>query len=196
MPETRPTDFADRTAILVPVKAFDRAKVRLAEALDAKARAGLARRLASGVLAAAHDAGLPVAVACADAEVAAWAQSEGAFVVDEPDEGLNTAVGTAVSGLASLGAKRVCVVHADLPRLDDLGWVANFPGVTLVPDRRGDGTNVISIPASSGFSFHYGPGSFTRHIGEVRRLGLPERTVRGTPLAWDIDVPSDLTYVP
>ena len=48
------------TAVLVPVKAFDRAKLRLAPALDAAARARLARTMAETVLAAAG--GLPVAV--------------------------------------------------------------------------------------------------------------------------------------
>jgi 2-phospho-L-lactate guanylyltransferase len=58
-------------AVLVPVKAFGQAKVRLASALSGPERAELARKMASRVVASA--AGLPVAVVCDDAEVAGWA---------------------------------------------------------------------------------------------------------------------------
>ena len=48
--------------VLVPVKAFGRAKLRLAEVLDGPARARLAREMADRVLSAAT--GHPVAVVC------------------------------------------------------------------------------------------------------------------------------------
>src|SRR5258708_32525759 len=79
-----------QVAVLVPVKAFARAKVRLAPALDAAARAALAEAMASQVLAAATS--LPVAVVCDDPGVADWARRHGARVVWEPGRGLNGAV--------------------------------------------------------------------------------------------------------
>jgi 2-phospho-L-lactate guanylyltransferase len=88
------------------------------------------------------------------------------------------------------------VAHADLSLATDLTWVNRFPGVTLVPDRREDGTNVIGLPAESGFVFSYGPGSFARHVAETQRLELPLRIVRSTSLSWDVDVPSDLDLTP
>ena len=74
-------------------------------------------------------------------------------------------------------------------------WVARFSGVTLVPDRANDGTNVACVPADAGFRFAYGPGSFARHRAEARRLDLPLRVVREPSLGWDVDVPADLTSV-
>ena len=65
--------------------------------------------------------------------------------------------------------------------------------MTLVPDRREDGTNVACVPARTGFRFAYGPGSFARHQAEAARLRLPLRVVREPRLAWDVDVPADLT---
>jgi 2-phospho-L-lactate guanylyltransferase len=73
--------------------------------------------------------------------------------------------------------------------------VTRFPGVTIVPDRRRDGTNVIAVPPSAGFVFSYGSGSFARHLDEARRLDLPVRVVHSSPLAWDVDVPDDLAVV-
>jgi 2-phospho-L-lactate guanylyltransferase len=185
---------AEVVAVLVPVKAFDRAKVRLAPALPAAERAALARTMAERVVAAAR--GLRVAVVCDDEAVAAWAGRQGAEVVWTPGMGLNGAVTTGVQHLAGTGADRVVVAHADLPLADDLGWVGSFAGVTLVPDRHDDGTNVIGVPSGCGFVFAYGPRSFERHAAEARRLGLPLRIERRPDLAWDVDVPADLDFAP
>jgi len=176
--------------VLIPVKAFADGKARLAPTLDRNGRAELSRMMATRVLAAA--APLPVAVVCDDAEVAAWAVDNGAMALPEPGRGLNGAVEAGVVRLAALGASEVLVAHADLPMAHGLAQLAGFDGVTLVPDRRDDGTNVVCIPANASFRFAYGPGSFARHRAEAQRLGLQYRIVRQPDLAWDVDVPSDI----
>ncbi len=181
-------------AVLMPVKAFGLAKARLAPALSGPERAALAQSMAEAVLAAAGD--LPVAVACEDHGVAAWAQLRGALVVWSPGRGLNGAVEDGVAALAGRGATHVVVSHADLPRARRLDHLAEWDGVTLVPDRRDDGTNVACIPARAGFRFAYGPGSLARHAAEAARLGLPLRFVREPALTWDVDRPCDLHPVP
>ena len=197
MPDAEPTPPRDnwlgREAVLIPVKAFREAKLRLAPAMSAPERAALAQKMATRVVASA--AGLPVAVVCDDLEVATWARGLGALVIWEPGRGLNGAVQEGVSRLAAAGAALVVVAAGDLPLATDLRWVTRFPGVTIVPDRRGDGTNVIAVPTTSGFAFSYGPGSFARHLDEAGRLGLPIRVVRSTHLGWDVDVPDDLAAV-
>lgn len=183
-----------KVAVLVPVKAFRDAKLRLAPALDGPAREQLARMMAERVVRAA--APLPVSVVCDDPDVAAWAESVGAAVIARPGRGLNGAVTDGVAHLAAAGFERVVVAHGDLPLAQRLQWVAGFDGVTLVPDRHDDGTNVICVPAASGFRFGYGPGSFRRHGEEARRLGLAVRVVREPALGWDVDLPADLVAVP
>jgi 2-phospho-L-lactate/phosphoenolpyruvate guanylyltransferase len=144
-PEPGPTSTgAGRTAVLVPVKSFDEAKGRLANRLDPEHRARLAQDLAARVLAAAGS--LPRFVVCDSAEVARWALSEKANVIWHPVPGLNPAVAFAVEMLGVLGTDRVIVAHGDLPLAQDIAWVGSFDGVTIVPDRRGDGTNVMSVP--------------------------------------------------
>ena len=88
------------------------------------------------------------------------------------------------------------VAHADLPLATDLTWFGGFAGVTLVPDRQGDGTNVACVPSAAAFRFSYGPGSFARHQHEARRLELPLRIVDEPLLAWDVDQPGDLDFGP
>lgn len=178
-------------AVLVPVKAFNVAKRRLAPALDEAARAELARSMADAVADAARD--LPVFVVCDDEPVAAWARDRAAAVIWSPGKGLNGAVTDGVAHLAERGFDQVAVAHADLPHAEDLRWVAGFEGVTLVPDRHDDGTNVACVPSRSGFIFAYGPRSFRRHLAEAERLGLPVRVERDERLGWDVDLPVDLS---
>ncbi|HEX5366696.1 MAG TPA: 2-phospho-L-lactate guanylyltransferase [Acidimicrobiales bacterium] len=179
-------------AVVVPVKAFGRAKVRLASALGPRERADLARHMAGIVLAAARP--LPVVVVCDDDEVREWAERSGAGVVWCPGRGLDGAVADGVAALAARGVPRAIVAHGDLPLATRLGWLADFPGVTLVPDRRADGTNVVALPTGAGFRFSYGAGSFGRHRLEALRRGLPARVVADPQLGWDVDLPADLAY--
>jgi len=180
-------------AVLVPVKAFSQAKRRLHLALSEPERAELARAMADRVVSAAHP--LPVVVVCDDNEVAEWARARRALVVWEPGRGLNGAVEAGVDRLRAAGVTQVTVAHADLPRASDLAMVGEAPGITLVPDRYGNGTNVIALPADAGFQFSYGPGSFARHRAEAERLGLPTRVLDRPDLAWDIDEPGDVIPV-
>ncbi|MEA3077110.1 MAG: 2-phospho-L-lactate/phosphoenolpyruvate guanylyltransferase [Actinomycetota bacterium] len=181
--------------MLVPLKAFGAAKARLAPALDAEARAELAERMAAQVVAAAWP--LPVVVACDDEGVSTWATAAGAEVVWAPGTDLNGAVEAGVAWLREQGFTFALVTHADLPKASALAALASFAaGITLVPDRREDGTNVLGLPltaATEGFAFAYGPGSFARHLAEAReRVGIDVRIARLPDLQWDVDVPDDL----
>jgi 2-phospho-L-lactate guanylyltransferase len=178
--------------VVVPVKAFTQAKVRLASALGPGERADLARHMAEIVLLAASP--LPVVVVCDDDEVRAWAERSGARVVWCPGRGLNGAVSDGVAALRADGVAHAVVAHADLPLATRLDWLADFPGVSLVPDRRFDGTNVLAVPTAAEFRFSYGAGSFGRHRAEAARLGLPARIVQDPHLGWDVDLPADLAY--
>jgi 2-phospho-L-lactate/phosphoenolpyruvate guanylyltransferase len=178
---------------VVPVKDFRAAKGRLAGVLDEATRARLARALAGGVVAAA--APLPVAVVCEDDAVADWARSAGAAVIQTAATGLDDAVGRAVERLAAGGVVRAVVVHADLAApvaLTPFAVAVDADEVLVVPDRHGDGTNVLSVPTGRGFVFRYGPGSATRHVEEAERCGLRVRVVTDERLGWDVDGPEDL----
>lgn len=189
-PDMRPVS----AAVVVPIKAFTQAKLRLAPSLEPATRAELARAMAARVLRAARP--LPALVVCDDEEVRAWAERQGAEALWTPDLGLNGAVEAGVAHLGRRGIERAIVAHADLPLATELAWLAAFSGVTLVPDRHLDGTNVACVPTTAGFEFTYGAGSFARHRAEAVRLGLAARLVDDACLGWDVDVPADLGLPP
>jgi len=179
-----------RAAVVIPVKAFHAAKLRLAPALSPASRAVLAREMATRVVRAAGS--LPVFVVCDDEAVRSWATEVGATAHWTPGLGLIGAVEAGVDAAADAGADRILVAHADLPLATGLDHVIGDDGVLIVPDRWNDGTNVIAVPARSGFRFAYGPGSASRHEAEARRLGLPIQVVDDQVLGWDVDLPGDL----
>jgi 2-phospho-L-lactate/phosphoenolpyruvate guanylyltransferase len=131
-------------AALIPIKAFSEAKKRLSSRVTADDRRALAQVMAAQVVASAKP--MPTFVVCDNADVSKWALDQGATVLHEPGRGLNGAVAAGVSQLRTHGFDRVVIAHSDLPLAVDLAWIANFEGITIVPDRSARGTNVISIP--------------------------------------------------
>ncbi len=182
-----------KTAVLIPVKPFSQAKSRLAEAFNPAEREAMARSMLSTVITAAQ--GLRVALVAPQTaqDVRRFALINGARFLPEPDGmDLNGAVRYATNQLAALNYERVLVVHSDLPLARDLNWLAEADGIVLVADRTGTGTNAIALPASCGFRFSYGPGSFQRHLEEARRVGFePAVVVDPDGLSADVDLPSD-----
>jgi 2-phospho-L-lactate/phosphoenolpyruvate guanylyltransferase len=189
---TRPYSGRMDAAVLIPVKRFSAAKRRLAGLLDAGARAELARWLAGRVVAAARPS--PVFVACDDDGVATWADSVGAEVLWSPGLGLNGAVDAGRTTIAGKGYDHLVIVHSDIPLAHDLGTVARAGTVTLVPDRRRAGTNVLALPVAARVPASYGNGSFTRHLDLAMQGGYPVEVRVDPLLALDVDNPDDLAH--
>ena len=151
----------------------------------------MARAMATSVLRAAGQ--LPTAVACDDERVARWAAAQGALVLWKPGHDLNGAVTASVKDLAERGFSRVIVAHGDLPLARSFDEVAAFDGVTVVPDRRGSGTNVLCVPTNTSFVFGYGVDSCAHHVEQAEQAGLAVRVLSDPDLGLDIDTAEDLT---
>jgi 2-phospho-L-lactate guanylyltransferase len=185
------------TLVLIPVKSFARAKARLSPALDGPARADLAERLATGVVAAVAAATDParVVVMGDDPSVARWAEAAGVRGVTI-DGDLNVAA-TAGLELARLeGFDRALIAHADLSHPESLARLVTADDPLIVPDRHRQGTNVLAVPTAIDFPFAYGEGSFGRHVAAAEVLGLDLRVVDDAALGIDVDTPDDLALDP
>lgn len=179
--------------MLVPVKQFTVAKGRLAGVLGPEGRAELARWMAARVLDAVAE--LPTFVACDDPDVRDWAVGRGAHPLWGPGLGLNGAVDDGVAHIAQLGYDHVLIAHADLPRPAALAHLARPGAVTLVPDRRRDGTNVMALPLPTAVNASYGGGSFARHLAQALQLGSSRVEVcQHAELSLDVDHPADLAH--
>jgi 2-phospho-L-lactate/phosphoenolpyruvate guanylyltransferase len=183
-----------RTVAVLPVKSFGRAKQRLRPAgLD---RAELAAAMVGDVLEAlAAVRGLD-GVVVVSAEDPAGRTAGIEWVHDPLEVGQSSAALRGVRTAVARGAQRALLVPGDCPALDpaevdDLLDSAE-PGVVIVPDRHGSGTNALLLDPPTVLSPAFGPGSFARHAALAHAAGATVRVGRLPSLELDVDTPGDL----
>ena len=180
---------ANAHIVVVPLRSFDSAKSRLRDAGTSDVT-GIAEQLARAVL--EHCAPLPVVVVCESDDIERFALANGAAVLRSPRAGLNNAVSHAYGELTTF-CERVSIVHGDLRFPEGLGGFEPQGTITIVADRHGTGTNILSLPTSLSFRFHYGEASAIHHRHEAERLGVDVTTLTTSPWRFDVDVPEDLS---
>ena len=188
-----------RTIAILPVKRFDSAKQRLAGELGSGARQALVQAMFQDVLASLrHVEGLDaVAVVTGNATAARAAHGEGVAVLEDSEEsGHNEAAGVGVAYAVEHGFDRVLLVPGDTPLLDARELEALLsdpePGLVVVPDRHGSGTNALLIGPPDAIAPAFGPGSRERHEQLAATAGVSCRIVPLPSLAIDVDTPEDL----
>jgi 2-phospho-L-lactate guanylyltransferase len=185
-----------RTAAILPVKSFGRAKQRLAGAVPDRPR--LAAAMLGDVLAAlGRVPGLDdVVVVTAEPAAAGAAREAGAHVVHDPEEaGQSAAAARGVAAALGRGAARVLLVPGDCPALDpdEVGQLLTRPErAVIVPDRHGTGTNALLLAPPDVLAPAFGPGSFARHAARARAAGATVAVCPLPSLGLDVDTPGDL----
>lgn len=188
------------TCVVVPAKGFARAKSRLAPALDAEARAAVARALLASVLAAVEGCSAidAILVATDDDEVAASVGPRVRVARDPGPSTLGAVVDHALAHAARLGAQRAIVLMGDLPAITraDVAALADAldaADVVVAPDGSGDRTNALGLALPARFVTQFGAtDSLHRHLAEARAAGLTVARVARPALAFDVDLPADL----
>ena len=190
------------TIAVLPVKRFDEAKRRLAEALSAGTRRALAEAMVSDVLTALRRARRVdgVIVVTSESGVEALARAQGAHAIgDPPEPGHSAAAAHGVAWACERGAQRALLVPADCPavtpaEVDDLLIVqpAAQARVTIVPDRHGSGTNALVLSPPDAIAPSFGPGSRVRHEEAAWAVGAECRIAEPPSLLLDVDTPEDL----
>lgn len=202
--------IAETLWVLVPLKNLDRAKERLAGALDPRARRQLVAAMARDVLAALL--GVPLAASrivlvSDDPDVAALARELGVDLfrpgpaVQDP---LNAALAEATRHVLQRGATDLLVLHADLPcataaelraliaahreRWHDDGSAR----ITLVSDRMGTGTNCLLSTPPGVVAYRFGIDSRRQHRAAAATAGVACAEFDADGLRRDIDQPAEL----
>jgi 2-phospho-L-lactate guanylyltransferase len=192
------------TFAILPIKAFDDAKSRLATACTPETRATLAQAMCRDVLIALQ-ASTQVArtlVVTRDALAAALARTLGAHVIPDRSASHSQAVTQGVAFALAHGATRTLMVAGDCPLLTvaDLDAVLASAAVigrsvTVVPDRDGAGTNALVLTPPDVITPSFGPGSHARHLELAHGIGADGITFERTAFAYDVDTPEDLQAV-
>jgi len=190
-----------RTAAILPVKSFALAKSRLGGSVAETLRARLARAMVADVLLALSEteAIAHTIVVTREDSVAAAARRQGAIVVDDATEGgQSAAVGLGVKRALAEGIGRVLCIPGDCPALDPseletlLEGAEPEPGVVIVPDRHGTGTNGLLLTPPDAIAASFGPGSCERHRALALAAGVSCRLEQPPSLLLDIDTGADL----
>lgn len=183
-----------RTAAVLPVKSFGRAKSRLGARAD---RSELAAAMAGDVLAALEVAGGLAEILVVSPERPSGYHRRVVWVADEEERGHVPAALLGVRAAHERGAERVLLVPGDCPGLDpadveELLAVPSLRSLTVVPDRHGAGTNGLLLCPPDAIVPSFGFGSFARHAARGRAAGLLVRVASPPSLLMDVDTPEDL----
>lgn len=181
--------LSGKHVILIPIRSFSESKSRLAKVLDPPARTRFMVACATTVIEAAG--ATPIAIVTSDPDVREFAAHKDILVIEDVGTGLNAAVQHAFNLLRQAGVSHLTIAHSDLPLAKDLSVLIKDGEFTIVPDRKYDGTNVMSLPTKDYFQFSYGPMSFRRHLKEATRLNLKITVDENPDLSVDIDTPQD-----
>jgi 2-phospho-L-lactate guanylyltransferase len=184
---------------LVPAKALDQAKGRLAAILSEAERRELALAMLEDVVRALQSVSAidDVVVVSPDADVRTLASELGASVIEEPANvrGINQALSFALESL-SPKPDALVVVLADVPEIrvtDVEEALALLPerGLVICPSHD-KGTGLVAMRPAGLVPFRFGALSFSLHKREAAAQKLPIEVVRAESLARDIDSPDDL----
>ena len=184
---------------VVPLKSPAAAKSRLSEALPAAQRRELFFVMARQVIGALLEAPCigRVAVVTASGEVAAFAESLGAWVIREEREAGTAAACRAAVASAAGRTDSLLMMSGDLPlasagAIEPLTRLAGrSPLVAIVADRRREGTNALLCSPPDVIPICFGPDSFRRHVVACRPEVALE-IVESDALSLDIDDAEDL----
>jgi 2-phospho-L-lactate guanylyltransferase len=193
-----------RTAAILPVKRFTRAKRRLGASVADPLRMELAQAMVADVLLALSQTRAieQTILVTGERSVAAAARELGAIVIeDEHEDGQPAAAKLGVRRALAAGIERVLCVPGDCPTLDPAELDALLDSdrdgaraghVVVVPDRHGTGTNGLLLAPADAISPSFGPGSCERHRALAREAGVACRVERVPSLLLDIDTGADL----
>ncbi len=193
-----------RTAAILPVKRFVRAKQRLAASVADPLRVELAEAMVADVLLAlAQSRAIEHTILITgERSVAAAARELGAIVIEDArEEGQPAAAKLGVQRALATGIERVLCVPGDCPTLDPAELdalleidprTAPAAQVVVVPDRHGTGTNGLLLAPADAIPPSFGPGSCERHRRLAAEAGVACSVERVPSLLLDIDTGADL----
>lgn len=186
---------------LVPAKALDQAKRRLASLLTEDERRDLALAMLEDVVRALQ--AVPriesVHVVSPDPAVLQKTRDLGADPVQEPPSvrGINQALAHGAETISPNGPDALLVVLADVPGVSPaefdsiLDALPDGKGVAISPSAA-KGTSILALRPPDVIPFRFGDGSFAAHKREAMARGIKTKVVRIDSVSHDIDEPEDL----
>jgi 2-phospho-L-lactate/phosphoenolpyruvate guanylyltransferase len=188
---------------VVPVKDTAAAKTRLAAAVSAELRQGLALAMLEDVLVAlAETRGLAgLLLVTIDPAARDLASRYGACVIEDgARDGHTGAVTAAARRLAAEGRGTMLTLPGDIPLVNSaeierlIAAHLPAPSFTIAPSHDEMGSNAILISPPDAVRLRFGEDSFRPHLAASRAAGIEPTIVKLPGIALDIDNPADLAH--
>jgi 2-phospho-L-lactate guanylyltransferase len=194
-----------RTAAILPVKSFARAKQRLGATVADPMRQELAAAMVADVIMALAQTGAieRTIVVTREEGIARVALEVGALLLeDAAEEGQSAAARLGIEMAMREGFERVLCVPGDCPAADPAEFGVLLEGhalegaeVVIVPDRHGTGTNGLLLHPPRAIDPSFGPDSCARHLSLAAEAGVAARVEQIPSLLLDIDTGADLAVL-
>lgn len=190
-----------KTAVIIPVKTFARAKSRMD--LPKDARVSLCKMMLEEILQTLSLSPLisEIIVVTGDPAASAIAGRFGATVIADPREmGVNEAVALADGRVRDRGIGATIVLPQDVPfiKVQDVDFLLkiqippNF--VTVVPSRKFDGTNALVRMPPDIMETHYDRDSYRAHMDIAKRRTRNPAVLFVRRIMMDMDDGDDIRY--
>ncbi len=190
-----------RTCALIPVKAPERSKSRLAPVLEQSECADLSIAMLNDVLAALTAAQCidAIAVLTADARVADLVAAAGHQVLPDFSADLCSSLDSAARQISAAGFATLLVIPADMPTVGpadiDALIARHQGGLSISPAIRDGGTNALVCSPPDAVTFCFGNDSARRHLQSAARAGIDALRVPVPAFFRDVDLPDDLLWL-
>ena len=187
---------------VLPLKDFMNAKQRLSGVLAPHERRALFQAMVEDVLQALSECTLieKILIISDDPTAGMLGEHYHAITLAEAESknpGLNAAVRQGADYVIAQGGDTMLVIHGDLPlaskdELTRLCRQHQQPGVSIAPDTKNDGSNVMLCSPPNVIDFHYGAGSCQLHSQAAQQQEIYLQVLPQAGLAIDVDSPADL----
>ena len=188
--------------VLIPVKSFADAKLRLRHVLSPGQRRKLSRLMLEDMLACLIKSSTvsSISIISCEEEVSTIAEQFGVNVIPtENDQGYSEDATLGIARLSNDQDAPVAILPADLPQIsvDDVEQLCSIhkQGITLCPAALDGGTNALIIDAGLKLELVFGDNSLQRYQELARRLNIPQQTVSIPGMERDLDRPEDLNWL-
>jgi 2-phospho-L-lactate guanylyltransferase len=191
-----------RTAAIVPVKTFSKAKRRLN--LSPEKTESICKLMLEEVLGTISKSTLieKIALVTKDENAFAIGRRFGCVEIHEEQElGVNNAVSLADGYFLNDGFDATIVFPQDIPLMqpDDIQTLFNFRNsqrcALVVPSRKFDGTNALFRMPVNLMRTHYDEDSYKIHLSTAEECLASSSLVLIRRIMLDVDEPSDLHYI-
>lgn len=190
-----------KTAVILPVKRYSRAKTRLD--IHPDIRGAICHIMLEEMVHTLDRSPYisEIVMVTQEPQARAIGEEVGCIMIHDEESGVNEAVAKADRYLTESGAAMSLVIPQDIPlmRSSDIGFLLKFftspTCVLVVPSRRMDGTNALLRCPPDIMKTSYDDNSYRNHMSMARQATPNPGLVHVTRMMMDVDTVHDLDII-